>query len=162
MSSHGLVSTATQLLSTALPDNASAQLVEMTPTLTELLLQMLALLSRHSLSCCSDMVDLGLPCVLHGLLLEEAGDALLGDPTPSSPWGTSGGGSSSWKEGSTPTQRRRSRSIGGPPSLTGGDVMVRVLVLLDELLPALPLSYHPLASKPASSEGTTPTRTGKR
>jgi hypothetical protein len=63
-----------------------------------------------------------------------------------------------------PSQRRRSRSLGGSsPAFfssvdKGPSVLARLLGLLDDMLPPMPLDYHPLARPSPTADPTPPTQ----
>ena len=163
LASHGLLQHVINLVATALPENASAALIEMTPTLVELLLLLLGLAARHSSILCSQMIDLGLPMVLQGLIANEVGAST--ESFDSCDRGSSGaagsgpehftfmGAGSPITSSSSVTGRRRSRSLsfgGSSPRLGQGgssDVLVHLLALLLDLLPPLPFNLHPLAQE---------------
>jgi len=141
--SHGLFGHAATLLTMALPENSSAAPIEITPYLVQLLLRLLSLMARFSVTACQDLIDLGILPVIQSLLGSppEPFDAFSSSPCHNRPR------SSSLPHDSPPRgPRRRSRSLscGSPTDIGNDDTLFRTLNLLDNLLPDLPIELHPL------------------
>ncbi len=101
LAAHGVLQHAMQLLAQALPEGhalgggGGGALVELSASLVELLLRLLGLLARYSPLLCAEMVELGLPMLLQGILANEAGaspDDWFGVSFDSSQSGGGGGG----------------------------------------------------------------------
>ena len=141
--SHGLFGHAATLLTMALPENSSAVSFEISPYLVQLLLRLLSLMARYSVTACNELIDLGILSVIQSLLGSPSDrlDAFSSSPCHSRPR------SSSLPQESPPrTSRRRSRSLscGSPADVAADDTLFRTLNLLDSLLPDLPIELHPL------------------